>query len=112
MKHGMKHYFTPAFVEGLRTGSRLFQTPVQFRPGPLSVAMHVRRGDASGMLPRSVSNRWYLSAAQELRKLDADADVHVFTALEGNSDSMGDFRRANMTVHLDGDVLQPLVHMG
>jgi len=109
----MSDYFTPRLLNELRKATLLKREPLVFKKGVTSVAIHVRRGDitADNAL-RGTGDEWYYSIMSQLRKLIPDADIHVFSSLEGkgNSKAFDGYRKKGATVHLDGDILEPWAH--
>jgi len=82
------------------------------------VAVHVRRGDVRPGTPFSLFTNehdfqrlspddWYFEVVARILKVLPNADVHVFSSTENkyNSSDFDGFRQRNMTVHLDGDIL-------
>jgi len=82
------------------------------------VAVHVRRGDVRPGTPFSLFTNehdfqrlspddWYYEVVGRILKVLPNADVHVFSSTENkySSSDFDGFRQRNMTVHLDGDIL-------
>jgi hypothetical protein len=105
----LDRYFTPQFLSGLQRSSPLRTGPLVFKPGRVSVALHIRRGDVSETDGhRGTSDAWYYRLVEQLRKLAPEADIHVFSSTEKKipSSSFDGYRSRSLSVHLDGDVLE------
>ncbi|CAK0821706.1 unnamed protein product [Prorocentrum cordatum] len=83
------------------------------------MAVHLRRGDvvaANGSLregPQDDIRLWYYEVARRIRIMLPDAGVHVFSSTAGNyaSNDLNSYRLRNITVHLDGDILDSWADM-
>jgi hypothetical protein len=104
-------YFTKDFVEKLRAmGSVNVKTrPTWFATdGRPTVAVHVRRGEVkqrSANKHRWTPDSWYLDKIAKVRHMLPDADVHVFTGVDEDTDQASLYVWNNtvnrITVHTD-----------
>ncbi|CAK0844905.1 unnamed protein product [Prorocentrum cordatum] len=118
-------WYTPELLYALRT-SFIWRSPLAFKTGVTSIAIHIRRGDVkenksaaptseAGKIwsMRGVSDAWYFSLIAQISGTCApDADIHVFSSLEGNwnSSDFDGYRERGATVHLDGDPMEAWAH--
>jgi hypothetical protein len=93
--------------------------PLRFRPGPLHVAVHVRRGDVNchpRHAARLVPNEVYLRAMRQVLAQAGGRDVHFHIYSEGELDSAEDnFREFAITrqvhFHLNEDACATFHHL-
>mmetsp|Transcript_87581 Transcript_87581/g.256068 ORF Transcript_87581/g.256068 Transcript_87581/m.256068 type:complete len:397 (-) Transcript_87581:76-1266(-) len=110
---------TAEFISALRHGAAQFlRRPLQYRPGVLNVALHVRRDDdVTKFHParwRYVPDKWYYELVEKMKETyEGPMDVHVFssTGLLNKVSHLDGFTSRGMIVHLDGDVLDDWSHM-
>jgi len=105
-------YWDPHFMKALRESAvGLYSQPLVFKADVPAVAVHVRRGDvAANNSRRHTPDSWYFTMVSRIRKTMPDADVHVFSSLEGKHEDseFDEYRKRGMTVHLDEmDIAKP-----
>lgn len=111
-------YYTERFKAALRwSGAPINQRKLFSDVSKPLVAMHVRRGDMSleceRCQGRTTPDEWNIWMLGQIQNLLPDADVHVFSSLEGRhtSEEFNGYREVGATVHLDDlDILDPWAH--
>jgi len=106
---------TRDFISALRQGAQFLGRAVRYRPGELSVALHVRRDDIDAREARRYTpDGWYYKLVERMGEAYAvKMDVHVFssTGSRYNASDFDGFRARGMALHLDEDVLDDWAHM-
>mmetsp|Transcript_22088 Transcript_22088/g.57660 ORF Transcript_22088/g.57660 Transcript_22088/m.57660 type:complete len:412 (+) Transcript_22088:114-1349(+) len=107
-----QQYWNPPFMKALRESAvGLYSQPLVYSSNVPAVAVHVRRGDVSqNDTRRHTPDSWYFKLVSRIRKTMPDADVHVFSSLEGKHEDseFDEYRKRGMTVHLDEtDIAKP-----
>jgi len=105
---------TRGFISALRQGAQFLNRTVQYRPGDLTVALHVRRDDITRVSNKFIPDQWYYTLVEKMKETyKVKMDVHVFSST-GTRYAEADFdgfRSRGMTIHLDKDVLDDWAHM-
>lgn len=69
-----------------------------------TVSLHVRRGDVDPtMQGRYTSDEYYFEIIKKIQKVESNADIHVFTSLEGRYDpkNFTGYANLNTTIHFE-----------
>jgi len=106
---------TRDFITALRQGAQFLERSVRYRPGDLTVALHVRRDDVGHHSKgRFIPDEWYYELVKKMRETyKVEMDVHVLssTGTRYHETDFNGFRSRGMTVHLNEEVLDDWAHM-